>query len=106
MAKSFTSDAATLSWVDRGLLAHATTVAPAVFNVMSKFAVSEVICKQQATVYPLSGFSLAKRPRIIAKTGICCPDHSIFIFPSLAKERSATSYLFIIKARGRTKFSQ
>ena len=88
---SRTSDAATSSWVESGLDAHATTVAPPAFSVRKRLAVSVVMWRQAAIVTPSSGRSLAKRSRIDARTGIWVSAHAIRCRPRSARFGSAMS---------------
>src|SRR2546426_3057377 len=91
MPSCATSDAATSSWVDSGLLAHRRTVAPPAARVEAKLAVSEVTCRQAASRNPLSGFSLAKRSRMLRRTGIGPSAQSIRVRPFAARPMSFTS---------------
>src|SRR5215470_5166224 len=89
-----TSDAATSSWVDSGLLAHSRTRAPPAWSVRARLAVSEVTCRQAASRIPLSGFSLWKRSRMLRRTGIWASAQRIRVRPLSARERSFTSLRF------------
>jgi hypothetical protein len=90
--KSFDSEAATSSCVLNGFDAHRTTLAPAALRVRIRLAVSAVTCRHAETFIPLSGFCLANRSRIAARTGMSLSAHRILLFPSDANDKSATSY--------------
>src|SRR2546426_11450493 len=94
MPSCATSEAATSSWVDRGLLAHSRTCAPPAARVRARFAVSEVTCRQAARRKPRSGFSLVKRSRMMPTTGICASAQRMRVRPFSAKARSFTSHPF------------
>src|SRR2546422_8277066 len=89
-----TSDAATSSWVDSGLLAHRRTCAPPAAKVRARFAVSDVTCRQAARRKPRRGFSLVKRSRMLPTTGICASAQRIRVRPLSARARSFTSEPF------------
>ena len=91
MPSSMAREAATSSWVDRGLEAEATTVAPPAFSVRSRLAVSVVMCRQAAMVTPSSGRSFSKRARMLASTGMWLSAHAMRWRPSSASEASAKS---------------
>src|SRR5579875_2614231 len=86
-----TSEAATSSWVDKGLEAQMNNSPPPALRVRTKTAVSAVICRQMPMRRPRRGRSLAKRSRTWRKTGICCSAHRMRRRPSSASLRSATS---------------
>ena len=73
------------------LLSFETASAPPAFNVMARFAVSVVMCRQQAMRIPLRGFSFTKRARISRRTGISRSAHSMRFFPVSAKRMFLTS---------------
>ncbi len=88
----FTREAATSSWVLKGLEAHRATAAPPALSVCIRVAVSVVTCRQALRRIPLSGFSFANRWRIRLSTGMFWAAHSIRSCPSLASLKSLTSY--------------
>src|SRR6266545_1934852 len=90
-----TSEAATSSCVESGLLAHRRTCAPPAASVRARLAVSEVTCRQAARRRPLSGFSLTKRSRMLRTTGICSSAQRMRARPLSARARSFTSYLLV-----------
>src|SRR3989338_710059 len=91
MPSCFTSEAATSSWVDNGLLAHRRTSAPPAASARARLAVSDVTCRQAAKRSPRSGFSFAKRSRMLRKTGIWSSAQSMRVFPFAASPESFTS---------------
>src|SRR5260221_11732591 len=93
--KSRFSEAVTSSCVESGFEAHSTTSAPPSRSAIARFAVSLVTCRQAEARKPFSGFSVAKRLRMISSTGICCAAHSILRLPASASEISLTSPFFI-----------
>src|SRR3954454_6589225 len=74
---SAASAAATSSCVAYGLEAHSATTAPPAASARTRFAVSEVTCRQAPTTTPSSGRSREKRSRTERRTGICPSAHSI-----------------------------
>src|SRR5215211_606288 len=88
----WTRAAAVSSWVDSGLEAHSTTLAPPALRVRIRLAVSVVTCRQAATFRPSRGRSFSKRARMSRSTGMCRSAHSMRRRPSSARARSVTSY--------------
>src|SRR5215469_13980513 len=101
MSYSFTSAAATSSWVESGFEAQQNTSAPPALSVRSRLAVSQVTCRQAPRRWPLSGCSFKKRSRIRRRTGICRSAHSMRLKPAAARPRSWTSYSCSACAPGR-----
>ena len=88
---SSASAAATSSCVESGFGAHSATSAPPARSVRTRFAVSEVTCRQAPTFTPASGCSPAKRSAIERSTGIWASAQSMRARPSPASEGSAMS---------------
>src|SRR6516165_8500238 len=101
MSYSFTSAAATSSWVESGFDAQQNTSAPPALSVRSRLAVSQVMCRHAPRRCPLSVSSLEKRSRIRRRTGIWRSAHSIRLKPADARPRSWTSYSCTACAAGR-----
>src|SRR5438132_8699985 len=95
---SATREAATSSWVERGLDAQRTRSAPPAASVRARFAVSLVTCRQAESRTPSSGFSVAKRSRIWRSTGMLFSAHSIRRRPRPAREASLTSKRWAARA--------
>ena len=91
MPKSWTRLAATSSWVLSGLEAISTRSAPPALRVRARLAVSAVTCRQADRRRPASGFSLAKRSRMRASTGMSLSAQRMRFLPCGASDRSATS---------------
>src|SRR5688500_4814840 len=86
---SATSAAATSSCVDSGFGAHSATSAPPARRVRTRFAVSEVTCRQAPIRTPSSGRSPAKRSASERSTGIWASAQSMRARPSPARLASA-----------------
>src|SRR5215210_3913670 len=93
---SSASAAATSSCVERGFGAHSATSAPPARSVRTRFAVSEVTCRQAPTLTPASGCSAAKRSAIERSTGIWASAQSIRARPSPARLGSLISDLVAV----------
>src|SRR3989442_2670663 len=91
MTSSRTSEAATSSWVESGLEAQATTVAPPALSVRRRLAVSVVMWRQAPTVTPSRGRSLAKRSRMEVRTGMLLSAQAMRCRPRSASAGSAMS---------------
>ena len=91
MPKSCTRLAATSSWVLSGLEAIRTRSAPPAWRVRARLAVSAVTCRQADMRRPASGFSLAKRSRMRASTGMSPSAQRMRFLPCGASLRSLTS---------------
>src|SRR5260370_6965689 len=89
--KSCTRLAAVWSGVERGLGAMSSRAAPPACRGRERLEVSAVTCRQAAMRSPASGFSLAKRSRMRASTGMSWSAQRMRFLPPVASFGFATS---------------